>query len=133
MVDATGVVVALDGDYAVVRVDEGGCGRCHEQGGCGGKNIGKMFCAEPLTFRVLNPKCAAVGKFVTVVSADGVVRRSALIAYGLPLLALFFGAILGGALAGDIGSIFGALFALLMSWFALRLVRLRGQTEPFIR
>lgn len=133
MLDAAGIVVALDGDYAVVRVDEGGCGRCHEQGGCGGNSIGKMFCAEPLTFRVLNPKRAAVGEFVTVVSENGLVRRSALIAYGLPLLVLFSGAILGGALAGDAGSIFGALFGLLMSWLALRFARLRAQTKPFIR
>ena len=36
MIDVTGTIVELDGDYAIIRMDETGCGRCHEEGGCGG-------------------------------------------------------------------------------------------------
>lgn len=137
MIDAQGTISAVDGEYAIVRMDETGCGRCHEQGGCGGNNLGKMFCSTPRTFRLLNPGRAAIGDRVRVAVADGAVRRSAFYAYGLPLLALFAGAIGGAALAGEPGAIFGALGGLLAAWIGLRRAQLRGtpdqRFEPFIR
>ena len=62
MIDALGTITALDGKYALVLMDESGCGRCHEQGGCGGNNLGKMFCSTPRTFRVLNPRNSVIGE-----------------------------------------------------------------------
>ena len=129
MIDAQGTITAVDGDYAIVRMDETGCGRCHEQGGCGGNNIGKMFCSTPRTFRVLNPGNASVGMSVRVVIADGAVRRSAAYAYGFPLLALLFGAIGGAALAGEAGAIAGAFGSLLGAWFLLRRAQLRSKPD----
>lgn len=129
MIDAQGSVTAVDGEYAIVRMDESGCGRCHEEGGCGGNNIGKMFCSTPRTFRVLNPGNAVVGDHVHVTIADGVVRRSAARAYGLPLLALFVGAIGGNAVAGEPGAIIGAFSCLLAAWFLLRRAQLRGAQD----
>jgi sigma-E factor negative regulatory protein RseC len=119
MIDAEGTVVALDKEFAVVRMEETGCGRCHEDGGCGGQNIGKMFCSTPRTFRVLNPIKATIGQRVRVAVPDGVVRHGAFYGYGLPLLALLAGAMGGSALAGDVGAIVGALTCLLATWFAL--------------
>ena len=137
MIDAPGTITALDGDYAIVRMDETGCGRCHEEGGCGGNNIGKMLCSTPRTFRVLNPGHAAIGDQVTIVIAEGVVRRSAALAYGLPLLALIFGALVGSMLAGEIGAIVGSLAGLLCSWLALHFaqlyVRPDQRDQPYIR
>ena len=137
MSDAPGTIVVLDGDYAVVRMDETGCGRCQEPGGCGGNNIGKMFCSAPREFRVLNPERAAVGTRVMIVIAAGVVRRSAALAYGLPLLALFLGAFGGSALAGESGAIIGAFTGLLVAWAGLRIAhRLRSpgrQFQPYLR
>ena len=104
MIDAPGTITALDGEYVIVRMEETGCGRCHEDGGCGGNNLGKMFCSTPRTFRVLNPGAAGVGERVNVVIADGAIRRSALLAYGLPLVALFAGALAGLVLGGDGGA-----------------------------
>lgn len=129
MIDAQGTVSAVDGDYAIVRMDETGCGRCHEQGGCGGHNVGQMFCSTPRTFRILNPAQAAVGDSVRITIADGAVRRSATYAYGFPLLALFAGAIGGAALAGEPGSIVGALGSLLGAWFLLRRAQLRSKPD----
>ena len=137
MIDAPGNIIELDGEYAVVRMDETGCGRCQEPGGCGGNNIGKMFCNAPRVFRVLNPERAAVGTRVMVVIAEGAVRRSAALAYGLPLLALFLGAFCGSALAGESGAIVGALAGLLLAWAGLRIAhRLQssdGKFQPYIR
>ena len=137
MIDATGIITALDGEYAIVRMDETGCGRCHEQGGCGGNNIGKMFCSTPRIFRVLNPQKACIGDQVNVVIADGAVRRGAILAYGLPLLALFVGALGGTVLAGEIGAIGGAAAGLLGAWLTLRYSQLRStsdtRSQPYIK
>jgi len=129
MIDAQGTITGLDGDYAIVRMEETGCGRCHEQGGCGGNNLGQMFCSTPRTFRVLNPGKASVGDSVRVAIADGAVRRSAVYAYGFPLLALFVGAIGGAAFAGEPGAIFGAFGCLLAAWFLLRRAQLRSKPD----
>ncbi len=137
MTDATGTITAVDGEYAIVRIDSGGCGRCHEPGGCGATNLGKMFCATPQTFRVLNSGQRVVGDRATITIADGAVRRSALLAYGIPLLALFFGAFAGSALGGDAGAIGGAIGGLFVAWLGLRCLARREQhdqrLEPFIR
>ena len=138
MIDAPGTVTEVDGDYAIVLMDETGCGRCHEEGGCGGNNLGKMFCNSPRTFRVANPGKARVGDRVKVVIAAGAVRRSAALAYGLPLLALFAGALGGSALGGEQAAIAGALVGLLCSWLVLRYHARPGgksdeRSQPFIR
>lgn len=137
MTEAPGTVVAIDGEYAIVRIDAGGCGRCHEPGGCGATNIGKMLCATPATFRVLNKTEVAVGARVTIAIADGAVSRSALLAYGLPLCLLLAGAIAGFALAADAGAIGGAVVGLLAAWVTVRVLARRARQdqrfEPFIR
>jgi sigma-E factor negative regulatory protein RseC len=137
MIDAQGLIIALDGEYALVRMDETGCGRCHEQGGCGGNNIGKMFCSAPRTFRVLNPRNSHIGERVTIAIAEGALRRSAVLAYGLPLLALFIGALTGSALAGETGAIVGSICGLVLSWLLLRHAQLHStpdqRSQPYIR
>lgn len=137
MIDADGTVTVVDGEFAVVRMDETGCGRCQEHGGCGGNNIARMFCTTPRTFRVLNPGKAVVGQRVRVAVPDGAVGRSAGYAYGLPLLALLAGAMGGSAWAGEPGAIVGALAGVLVSWLLLWRLRshhsLNPRSQPYIR
>ena len=137
MIDAHGTITALDGDYALVRMDETGCGRCHEHGGCGGNNISKIFCSAPRTFRVLNPRNSVVGERVTIAIAEGAIRRTAALVYGLPLLALFVGALGGSALAGETGAIIGSITGLLFSWLLLRHAQQSTsadyRSQPYIR
>lgn len=137
MIDAPGTITTLDGEYAIVRMDESGCGRCYERGGCGGDNIGKMFCTTPRTFRVLNPGRSVIGDRVTVVIAGGAVGLSAALAYGVPLLALIVGALSGSVLAGEAGAILGAISGLLSAWLGLRYAKFSGTSnhrhQPYIR
>ena len=137
MIDATGTITALDGDYAIVSMDETGCGRCHEEGGCGGNNLGKMLCSAPRVFRVLNPGNSSVGDRVTISIAEGAIRSSAILAYGLPLLSLFAGAFGGLAVGGDAGAIAGSIVGLLGSWMGVRYFQLRKtpdqRSEPYIK
>lgn len=137
MIDATGTITALDGEHALVRIDDTGCGRCHEPGGCGGNTMSQLFCSTPRTFRVLNRGPATIGDRVTVVIAEGAVRRSAALAYGVPLLALLAGALGGSLLAGEIGAMAGAACGVLAAWQALHAAQRRQggnpHGEPYIR
>lgn len=110
------IVRAVDGNQAVVEVEAGGCGRCHEKGGCGGQSLTQMFCSGPKTYRVENSAGAELGDRVTVAIAAGSVRRTANFAYGLPLLATIAGATLGMALGGDLGAMLGAGCGLALSF-----------------
>jgi len=110
------VVRSLSGKDAVVEVAQGGCGRCHEEGGCGGQHLTQMFCAGPKTYRVDNQVGAMVGERVVVAVGAGSLRRTANLAYGLPLISAIAGAVLGMALGGDLAAILGAVTGLLLSF-----------------
>ncbi|MFA7292200.1 MAG: SoxR reducing system RseC family protein [Rhodocyclaceae bacterium] len=130
MSEATGTVVETDGNYAIVSTDDAGCGRCHEKGGCGGANVGRMFCTTPKRWRVLNPRGAAVGEQVRIAVGDGAVSSSAMLIYVLPLAFLIAGALLGTTLAADSGGIFGAVLGLLLAWFWVRHLQKRRYCDP---
>lgn len=116
------VVRELHPGYALVEVEQGGCGRCHEKGGCGGQNLTQMLCAGPRTYRVANDIGAAVGDRVTVAIAAGSVRQSANLGYVLPLTATIAGALLGMQLGDDPGAMLGGAAGLLVSFLYIRRV-----------
>lgn len=126
----------LDGNEALVEVEQGGCGRCHEEGGCGGQQLTQMFCTGPKNFRVSNPHGAQVGEQVTVAIAAGTIRQTANLAYGLPLTVTIAGAAIGAQINGDIGAMMGALLGLVVAVFYIRhRVQARGgnlATRPYI-
>ncbi len=137
MIEAKGTVAAVDGAYAIVHVDAGGCGRCHEEGGCGGHNLGTMLCRSPREYRVLNTGQSDLGDRVTIVVSEGVVKSAALMVYGLPLFLLLAGAALGTWLLGDEMGIAGGALGLLAGVVSPRILRRTksnndGQ-EPYIR
>ncbi len=132
MTQAKGTVTALDGDYALVRTEDGGCGRCHEEGGCQGANIGRMFCGTEKSWRVLNPRGAKVGEQVSVAVADGAVNAGATLIYVWPLLFFVGGAMLGSVLSGEPGAIAGGAAGLALAWyFVRRAVQRRRQDARF--
>jgi sigma-E factor negative regulatory protein RseC len=110
----------LDGDEALVEVEQGGCGRCHEEGGCGGQQLTQMFCSGPKNYRVANPHGAKIGDQVTVAIAAGSVRQTANLAYGLPLTVTIVCAAIGTQINGDMGAISGALLGLVAAVFYIR-------------
>jgi sigma-E factor negative regulatory protein RseC len=115
---AHAVVRSLEADMVEVEIEQG-CGRCHEEGGCGGQNLTQMFAAGPRHYRLRNTVGAGIGDRVAIAIAPGSVRRSANFAYGVPLAALFVGALAGGQLAGDNGAMLGAAAGLLLAFLYL--------------
>lgn len=114
------IVREVDGSRAIVEVEQGGCGRCHEEGGCGGQNIGQMFCSAPKTYCVGNEFGASLGERVTVAVPTRGLRRIATLVYGLPLLATIACALFGAWLGGDVGAISAAALGLLASFAYVR-------------
>lgn len=98
--EAEGRVVRLEGEAAVVEAEaRAGCGRCDEVQGCATGTLGKLFCRAPRHFRVRNEVGARPGERVVVAIGEGALWHSALAAYGMPLLLVLGGAVLGTILA----------------------------------
>ncbi len=114
------VVRSFDGDFALVEVEQGGCGRCHEPGGCGGQQLTKAFCGSPKRYRVKNLPGIQIGEQVTIGIPQGAVRFSANLVYVLPVVAIFIGALLGMRYAGDPGAMAGGLIGLIAAWLIIR-------------
>lgn len=120
LITVRGVVRALDGKDALVEVEQGGCGRCHEEGGCGGQQLTQMFCSGPKSYHAENTIGAGIGDRVVVATTPGSVRRTANLAYGIPLLGAIGGALAGMAVGGDAGAMLGALAGLGMAFAYIR-------------
>lgn len=141
--EAQAIVRHVDGSDAVIELAgrSGGCGRCHEPGGCGGGSvIGQVFGPRCTIFRVPNTIDAKPGDRVVVRLVDGDMLRAALMVYLLPVALLVAGAFLGLALAENAGD--GATFLGGALGFLLALVavvrfqareRGRGRLQPVLR
>ena len=109
----------------------GGCGRCHETGGCGGVSIAQPLCSTPKTLLVADDLGVQVGNKVLVAIPDALLSQGITRAYLIPLILLFFGSALGAILlpnltplqwqlTPDIGAIAGAGIGLIAAWWQLQ-------------
>lgn len=124
------IIRELRDGVALVEVEQGGCGRCHEKGGCGGQQLTQVFCSTPKQYRVANDVGAQVGDHVTVAVPPGSIRKSANLAYILPLTAAIAGAVVGMPLGGDPGAVIGAVAGLLFSFLYIRRQAARQVDDP---
>lgn len=120
MIETPGTITAIDGDRVIVRIDQQGCGRCHEEGGCGGNNLGNLLHRGAQVFTLKNPGSVHVGDCVTITIAEGSVLKTATRTYVIPLLSLLIGAFAGLSLAGEGGAIAGAIVGLSSAWFCVQ-------------
>jgi sigma-E factor negative regulatory protein RseC len=131
MIETRAIVIRLEGKEALVESTQGGgCGNCDSENGCGSGKLSQLFCSTPRRFRVRNDANAQVGSLVQVTLEEGVLLRSALLMYLLPLALL-----LGGALAGaqwanddvnsDAWSAIGGLIGLSLGFVLVKVISLR--------
>jgi sigma-E factor negative regulatory protein RseC len=140
MMDQEAIVARVEGEHAYVEVGgaAGGCGRCHESGGCQSSILGQLFSSKPRQYRIANRIGAAPGDHVVVRIAEGATLRAALLTYVLPVLFLLLGAAAGtafGGAANDASAMLGALagFALgVLAGLTLRRARLGMVAEPIL-
>lgn len=99
-----GVVTQVDGRFAWVELAVAqGCGRCHEPGGCGGVDIARPFGGGRKHLKVENLIDLRPGERVAVCVEEGLPLRAALWMYGVPVLGVILGAVLGRMLASPGG------------------------------
>jgi sigma-E factor negative regulatory protein RseC len=141
MLESPAVVVGTERGAAFVEADfGGGCGSgmC-ATGGCGSAVLARIFTQNPRRpLRVRNPIDAGVGERVIVGIAEGVLLRTTLVAYLLPLVMLVTGAAAARAIAssnGDAVAAAGGLGGLVLGWVLARALshrRTKRELEPVI-
>ena len=115
----------------------GGCGRCHETGGCGGISLAQPLCSTPKSIVVSDPIGLSVGNQVRVSIPDGMLSRGITRTYVIPLLLFFIGSLLGASVlpawlpiqwqvTSDVGAMMGAGIGLIAAWVQLRLSQRRA-------
>lgn len=119
---AYGQVEEVSGAFAYIRTQrESGCGGCQSEQTCGTSTLARLFSmgTQPL-LRLPNDIKARPGDQVELsLEGHGLVSQ-AFMAYGLPLVGLFIGALLGLWLwpaGGDVATIIGSLLGLFIAWW----------------
>ncbi len=127
-----GIVIRLDGDHAIVEIrpPDGGCGRCHEAGGCGGHLLNDTLRPKKLSlYRLPNGIGAKPGDTVFIDIPEGALLRAALLAYLFPALMLILGAALGKAISSHaLASLPGSAAGLAAALLILRLIHKNDST-----
>jgi sigma-E factor negative regulatory protein RseC len=140
--EAQAIVRQVEGSDAVIELASrsGGCGRCHEPGGCGGSSVvGQVFGPRCSVFRVPNTIDAKPGEQVLVRLGDRDMLRAALMVYFLPIVMLVAGAFLGLTLAenaGDRATFLGGALGFVAALVAVvrfqARERTRGRLQPVL-
>lgn len=129
MIEETGRVISCEGGYAWIETErKSSCSSCSANKGCGTGVISKFYSGRFSRVKALNTVNAAVGDRVVLGLAEDALVRGSLVVYGLPLLTLLLMALLGSAVAGEVGmrqadgliAIFG-LTGLLLGFYVVRL------------
>ena len=144
MIEETGEILSSEGDYAWVETRrKTACGSCSVNKGCGTSALSKMYGDKFSRVKALNPIAARTGETVVLGLAEEALVRGSLMMYGVPLLGLICGGILGALLAGlwgmantdALSALFG-IFGLLAGFYVVRLFNRRvarnEQYQPVI-
>jgi sigma-E factor negative regulatory protein RseC len=126
------LVTAVEEGYAWVEIRrQNGCGGCQSAAGCGTSVLSKLFVGRlDEALKVSNALNARVGDWVELRLQESQLVKHAFMAYGLPLLGLFAGALvlkavlealfMMSAVQADVVSILGGLVGLLGGWWFTR-------------
>lgn len=118
MIEEQAIVVGLDGDQAMLEIVRNKpCGLCGQTRGCGISIWGRLLGHRNNVFRADNQINAQAGDTVVVGVDEKAFLTSSMVVYGVPLILLLSGAVLGGALlpvslAADFRSVIGAAVGL---------------------
>lgn len=122
-----GKVIQSDKQFIWVEVQrKSACGGCKSSEGCGTGSLSKLFAGRQTSILKLpNASGLKVGDEVVLQLGKNDFLKQIFMAYGLPLLGFFIGALLGpwgGALLtggnlSEIGAIVGSVFGLISGWW----------------
>jgi positive regulator of sigma E activity len=128
MIETSGVVINLDGEYAWVRAEDAGkaCGACSQRDGCQSAESGGLLDAgmqrkHYKMLRLPNVIHARPGDSVTICAANGVVLQAAWRAYGIPLILGMAAAFVGQSLFNsELATFLCLLFGLICGFVGVR-------------
>lgn len=132
MLKETGTVVAVESDGLWVEtLKQSACAKCSAKQGCGQQLMSRLSPAENMTYikaiytDTTKKQAWETGDQAVLAVEENALVFAALLSYGLPLLGMMagilMGAKLGGALSNDLYTAFGALLGLLFGGGAVRL------------
>lgn len=128
MIEENAIVVGVEADIAMLEVvRRTPCGLCGQTRGCGISLWGKLLGHRDNIFKADNQIDAKIGDMVVVGIEEQALLLSSLTAYGVPLLAMFLGAVLATALSStelvnevgraDRNAVIGAVLGLVAGLF----------------
>lgn len=130
MLEQHAIVLKTEDDLAWVEARESGtCGSCGS-GGCSTRRLADLFGRRERAFPVDNVLHAAAGERVVIGIPSGALWQSAFRLYGLPLLLILAGALIGQHLNGDLGALAGAAAGLALAALAQRAGSLSRAFRP---
>lgn len=130
MLEQHAIVLKTEGGKAWVEARESGtCGSCGS-GGCSTRRLADLFGRRERAFPVDNVLQAKTGERVVIGIPPGALWKSAFRLYGLPLLLLFAGGLLGQHTGGDPGAVAGAAGGLLLAALAQKFLGFARAFQP---
>lgn len=115
MLEQHAIVLKTENGQAWVEARESGtCGSCGS-GGCSTRRLADLFGRRERSFPVENVLHAAEGELVVIGIPSGALWRSAFRLYGLPLVLMFAGALVGQHWSGDLSALAGAAGGLVLA------------------
>lgn len=125
MLEEHATVVALDNEYAQLEIiRKKPCGLCGKTRGCGVSMWGKLFNHRQKPLRLHNDIGAKVGDDVVIGIQEDAFLKSTLYLYGIPLMSLLAGAMLGSLFAqgqsADAYAVTGAVLGLIIGYIWLK-------------
>lgn len=138
MLETSAVVVSCEAGYAVVETQtQAGCGDCHAGASCGTSVLSGLFKRRRNRVMARNPIEARPGERVIIGLRERTLVAASCMAYLIPLLSMILLAIAGGALSenwhwdiGELGSIAGGLFGLIIGLLLLRDYARHNRQDP---
>ncbi len=134
MLETRAFVISVHGKEAMVEaIGQGGCGHCNSEKGCGSGKLTQLFCSKQRQFKVLNEAQATIGDEVQVTLQDGVLLRSSMLVYVLPLGLLLAGGMVGASFSSEVASkdgiaAAGSFVGLVLGFFLARRISSRQST-----
>jgi sigma-E factor negative regulatory protein RseC len=120
MIEERAVILSLNSEtspsIATLEIERKiACGLCGQTRGCGNSIWGKLFAHQSTAFKAQNRINANVGDSVIVGINEHALLKSALLLYVVPLVTLFFGAMLALMInPNTVSQMFGAVIGLLL-------------------
>lgn len=136
MIETPARVVRNEGTHAWVTSEApSSCGACGGKG-CGSSVFNRIWHPDVPEYQVDNPIGAQPGEAVVVGLPDGALMGATILAYLVPLAALFLGAVIGQGViegqAGELAAILGGLTGLVLAGMWLKLRSSTRAIEPVI-